>query len=71
MEYICKQSGQESWIAQISLLDHNDTQLEVDIQGRGTQFHVIVGQHQYGTYLCIPNHGIGCDFASLSEHFWN
>jgi len=71
MEYICKQKGSKSWIAEIILIEQNETQLEADVRGRGTQFHVIVGRHQYGTYLCIPNHGIGCELASLSDTFWN
>jgi len=46
MEYICKLSGSPSWIGKIGLIEWNETQVELDICGRGTQFHIIIGKHQ-------------------------
>lgn len=71
MEYICRLSGSPSWIGKIGLIGWNGTQIELDICGRGTQFHIIIGKHQNGSYLCIPNHGIGCELAALKDWLWN
>ena len=71
MEYTCKLNGSSPWTGKVWLIKQYENQLELDISGRGTQFHVIVGNHQYGKYLCIPNHGIGCELAALSDTFWN
>lgn len=32
---------------------------------------MIVGSHEYGNYICIPNLNIGTELASLSDRFWN
>ena len=45
-------------------------QYEPEINGRGTYFHVIAGQHKYGSFLCIPNHDIGCELADFSDIRW-
>lgn len=34
-------------------------------------FHIILGQHSQGRYLCIPNWGIGMDIADPDDCFWN
>ncbi len=36
----------------------------------GTYFHVIAGPHKYGSFLCIPNHDIGCELADFSDIRW-
>jgi len=71
MEYICKLDGSDPWKGKVSLIEENESKMELDISGRGTRFHVIIGKHQYGQYICIPNHGIGCELAKLSDKFWN
>lgn len=38
---------------------------------RGSSFHLIVGHHKYGTYICIPNWNVGTELASLTDRFWN
>lgn len=45
--------------------------IEAEINGRGTYFHVIVGKHRYGNYICIPNHDIGCELSDYLDIFWN
>ena len=42
-----------------------------DIEADGNWFHVIIGDHAYGKYICIPNWNIGTELAGLSDHFWN
>lgn len=44
---------------------------EVEVTARGSSFHLIVGRHKYGTYICIPNWNIGTELASLTDCFWN
>lgn len=50
---------------------HNGSQQEYEIEADGNWFHVIVGDHAYGKYICIPNWNIGTELAGLSDHFWN
>jgi hypothetical protein len=59
------------WQGEIRMLSMSDNTYEVEITGRGTYFHVIVGEHQYGNYICIPNHEVGCELATYSDMFWN
>ena len=60
-----------SWTASIDTLRMAAPgQYEAEINGRGTYFHVIAGQHRYGGFLCIPNHSIGCELAAFSDVRW-
>ena len=74
MEYICilkHGSRKESWTGTLTLLRKESGQYEAEICGRGTYFHILVGRHKYGNYLCIPNHDVGCELSDLSDIFWN
>ena len=74
MEYPCiYHSGnrKQTWQGEIQLLHQEGHSLEAEINGRGTYFHVIVGRHRYGNYICIPNHDIGCELSDYSDIFWN
>jgi hypothetical protein len=44
---------------------------EVEVTARGSTFHLIVGHHRYGDYICIPNWNVGTQLASLTDRFWN
>lgn len=74
MEYQCslaRGKRKESWWGNIRLIHASDTCYEAEITGRGTYFHVIVGRHRYGNYICIPNHGIGSELSEFRDLFWN
>lgn len=45
--------------------------VDFEICSRGSMFHIILGQHSQGRYLCIPNWGIGMDIADPDDCFWN
>ncbi len=63
----------ETWEAEVCLLKASRTgrQYEAEIEGRGTYFHILTGQHKYGDYLCIPTHDVGGELSRLSDFFWN
>lgn len=44
---------------------------EAEVCAGGSLFHLIVGKHAYGNYICIPNWNIGTELAALSDTFWN
>lgn len=72
--YPCRNHGghasPKEWIGEISILD--DTHgIEADVRARGSYFHLLLGRHQYGHYICIPNWGIGTELARLSDRYWN
>ena len=48
-----------------------DNLIEAEIVANGWTFHVIVGRHKYGNFICIPNWNIGSELAKLSDYFWN
>lgn len=50
---------------------HRGSQQEYEIEADGNWYHVIIGDHAYGKYICIPNWNIGTELAGLSDHFWN
>ena len=45
--------------------------LEMIVNANGWSFHVIIGSHEGGNYLCIPNWDIGSEYADFSDIFWN
>ena len=45
--------------------------LELYIDADGRMFHAIVGEHQDGNYICIPNWDAGSELAGLRDEFWN
>lgn len=74
MEYTCTLSKGHntcSWRCVISLICNHDPYFEANIQGNGSSFHVITGPHIGGNFLCIPDHEIGCELATLTDVFWN
>ena len=36
---------------------------DYEVRARGSSFHMIIGEHSGGSYLCIPDWGIGMDLA--------
>ena len=74
MEYTCiLKDGfcQETWTGKLTLLRWRPGWYEAEISGRGTYFHILAGRHKYGTYLCIPNHDVGCELSDFSDILWN
>lgn len=59
------------WEFDLSLLQSHDNYYDAMVSARGYSYHIIVGTHAYGGFLCIPNFGIGCELASFSDVFWN
>lgn len=74
MTYQCtlvRGNRKERWQGEIRLIHYSDACCEAEITGRGTYFHVIVGRHRYGNYICIPNHDIGSELSEFRDLFWN
>jgi hypothetical protein len=74
MEYTCtltRGKRKERWTCEIRLLKDESDYYEVEIIGRGTYFHVIVGRHLFGNFVCIPNHDVGSELSHYSDLFWN
>ena len=69
LTYQCR-SGKESWFGYISTMGES-APYEFEVEARGSSFHLLIGKHSYGNYLCIPNWGIGKEFSLLSDRFWN
>jgi len=74
MDYICHHQTKErkqQWTGHLDSYRISGKILEVEITGRGSHFHAIVGSHSYGNFICIPSLGVGSELASLSDVFWN
>lgn len=61
----------KGWPGTIQLLHTKQESYELEITGRSSHFHVIIGTHSYGHYICIPNRSVGSDLAGLQDIFWN
>ena len=76
MEFFCENPEAKLAIDRIwkghvkQLRCHGDT-VEADISGKGSAMHVIIGWYEDGSYLCIPDWGIGSTLAGLDDCFWN
>ena len=64
-------SSKKPWIGEIIPLQLDSEPYEVEVSARGSYFHLLIGHHAYGNYICIPNLDIGTELASLSDSFWN
>mgnify|MGYP006873017733 CR=1 FL=1 len=49
----------------------SDFPIEANIQANGWDFHIIVGKHINGNYICIPNWNVGSELAALEDYLWN
>ena len=45
--------------------------IEAEVEADGWTFHIIVGKHVNGNYICIPNWSVGSELAALNDRFWN
>ena len=61
----------KSWQGSVCLVSHSGGTFDAVIKGAGSSFHIFVGKHSYGHYLCIPAQGIGCELSALDDTFWN
>jgi len=43
----------------------------MEVNTRGSYFHVIFGKYSYGNYVCIANWNVGCELSSYTDLFWN
>lgn len=64
-------TSKQIWTGKIIPLQLESEPYEVEVSARGSYFHLLVGHHAYGNYICIPNLDIGTELASLSDVFWN
>lgn len=64
------QNGNSVKSGQITII-HASFPIEADIHANGWSFHIIVGKHKNGNYICIPNWSIGSELTSLTDTFWN
>ncbi len=74
MNFTCThktRSRTESWEGTIRIISRKGDCIETEITGRGSCFHVIIGPHAYGHFICIPNYEVGGELASYGDLFWN
>lgn len=64
-------SSKTPWTGEIIPIQLEQEPYEVEVSARGSYFHLLVGHHAYGNFICIPNWDIGTELASLSDSFWN
>ena len=64
-------SPSRKWEGEIIPVQLSEEPYEVEINARGSCFHVLTGHHQHGRYICIPNWNVGTEMASYKDVFWN
>lgn len=60
----------QSWEGALRLLRTGEF-CEAEVEARGSYFHLIVGRHAYGNFVCIPNWNVGTEIAGMDDIFWN
>lgn len=76
MEFFCENPEAEYacdkiWKGRVEQLQRRENTVEMDVTGKGSAMHVIIGGYEYGKYLCIPDWGIGSALSRLEDSFWN
>lgn len=64
-------NSKKPWMGEITPIQLEHEPYEVEVSARGSYFHLLIGHHAYGNYICIPNWNVGTELASLSDSFWN
>ena len=44
---------------------------ELNFSINGSSYHVLLGSHKFGNFICIPNWDVGCELAHFTDIFWN
>ena len=60
----------QSWEGRLRILRDGDP-WEAELEARGSYFHLIVGNHAYGNFVCIPNWNVGTELSRLDDLLWN
>ena len=76
MDYDCsnikaRKEENRYWKGRIVSYEKRNDGFEADITGRGSSFHLIVGETRHGNYLCIPTWEVGSELADYNDTFWN
>ncbi|MFI3214717.1 MAG: DUF6618 family protein [Eubacteriales bacterium] len=76
MEYDCvntraRKEENKHWKGHILSYVKRKDGFEAEISGRGSSFHLIVGETRHGNYLCIPTWEVGSELADYNDTFWN
>ncbi len=64
-------SPSRKWEGEIIPIQLSEEPYEVEINARDSGFHVLIGHHSHGNFICIPNWNAGTEMASLNDVFWN
>lgn len=54
-------SSPKAWYGEIIPLQLDSAPYEVEVSARGSYFHLLIGHHAYGNYICIPNWDVGTE----------
>lgn len=71
--YTCadlSQKTKQQWSGSIIINDLETNSMDIEINARGCNFHVIIFKHCIGKCLCIPNWNICLDIGPIGETYW-
>ena len=60
----------KSWDGTLRILRHGEF-CEAEVEARGSHFHLVMGKHSYGNFVCIPNWNAGTEISLPDDIFWN
>lgn len=69
-KYETKGCSPRQWECSLEILQRGNP-CEAELCARRSRFHLIVGNHSYGNYFCIPDWDVGTKLSTLTELFWN
>lgn len=76
MEFICmnpdaEYAADQIWKGNVISIEKEGNTIIAEISGKGSRMVAVIGKYTYGSYICIPDWGVGSPLASLGDRFWN
>lgn len=59
-----------SWVGRIIMYIGHGDYVEMYVEGRSA-LTVIAGSSMNGTFICVPNFGVGCEGSDFGDTFYN
>ncbi len=71
MKFECCDFDGEKWTGKLEKFIRHEEYYELFITGRGSRLHAVIGEAEYGTWICFPELDYGYGISYLDDFYWN